>query len=95
MNEKQIEKYLVTSLTRMGAEVRKLKFLDRNGAPDRIIMFKGVTFFVELKSHGKELQPHQEREIKRLRAVGQWVYVIDSMVGVESFIRDVRAWTCK
>lgn len=95
MNEKQIEKYLVTLCEALGAEVRKLKFIGRKGAPDRIIMFKGETFFIELKAHGKKLQPHQAREIAKLKAVGQWVYVLDSVWEVNAFIRDMKAWPLK
>lgn len=95
MTEKQVEQYLVTQAEKLGAEVRKLKFIGRRGAPDRIIMFKGETFFVELKAHGSKLQPHQEREIAKLKAVGQWVYVLDSVWEIDAFIRDMKAWPLK
>lgn len=89
-NEKQIEKYLVTRFKALGAEVRKLKFLDRRGAPDRIIMFKGKTYFVELKSPGEKLDEHQEREHDRMREVGQNVRVIDSIESIDIMIRNLR-----
>lgn len=88
MNEQQIEKYLVTEFKKLGAEVRKLKFIGQQGAPDRLIMFKGMTVFAEVKAPGKKLKPHQEREIKRMRDAGQDVWVIDSIAKVDALVQE-------
>ena len=38
MREREIEAYLVQRVKELGGEVRKVKWIGRNGAPDRLIM---------------------------------------------------------
>jgi hypothetical protein len=38
MLEKEIEAYLVEQVKKLGGEVRKVKWIGRNGAPDRLVM---------------------------------------------------------
>lgn len=38
MRESTIEKYLVKRVKEMGGEVRKVRWIGRNGAPDRLVM---------------------------------------------------------
>lgn len=38
MRERDIEKYLVTRVAAIGGEVRKVKWIGRRGAPDRLVM---------------------------------------------------------
>lgn len=38
MRESQIEKHLVNRVVELGGEVRKVKWLGRRGAPDRLVM---------------------------------------------------------
>lgn len=42
--------------------------------------------WVELKAPGEKPEPHQAREHKRMRAVGQRVIVIDSITGIEELL---------
>jgi hypothetical protein len=83
MRERDIERYLVTRAKALGGEVRKVKWLGRNGAPDRIIMHPRATLWVELKATGKTCPPHQRREHERMRRMGQLVAVIDACQAVE------------
>jgi len=97
MKESDIEDYLVKRVREKGGEVRKVKWIGRNGAPDRLVMFPvtnqkfidgmwGTVLWVELKATGKVAEPHQLREHKRMRAVGQRVVVIDSLMGVDALL---------
>lgn len=86
MRESQIEDYLVRRVTAMGGEVRKIRFIGRRGAPDRLVMLPGRTIWVELKAPGKTAAPHQMREHARMRGMGQCVEVIDSLAGVEALL---------
>lgn len=96
MRESDIEDYLVKRVREMGGEVRKVKWLGRNGAPDRLVMLKGIhnhAIWVELKAEGlTALFPHtpherqQHREHERMRAMGQRVVVIDSLKGVDEVL---------
>ena len=85
MRESEIEKYLVKRVKELGGEVRKVKWIGRRGAPDRLVMMPpDHTEWVELKATGKVPEPHQLREHKRMRDMGQTVFVVDSKDGVDA-----------
>ncbi len=87
MRERDIEKYFVNAMTLLGHEVRKVKWIGRTGAPDRLVMMPGgKLLWVELKAPGAALRPGQRREHDRMIAKGQWVEVIDSMAGVDDLV---------
>jgi len=100
MRERDIERHLVQRVKALGGEVRKVQWIGRRGAPDRLVMlpasWKGrrtsgfwdspTTIWVELKAAGVEPEAHQLREHKRMRAMGQRVVVIDSIEGVEELL---------
>lgn len=87
--ESAVEKYFCEQVAAHGGEVRKVKWLGRDGAPDRLALFPYCLIWVELKRPGKKAEPHQEREHERLRAYGQQVYVIDSREAVDNLMREV------
>lgn len=100
MRERDIEKYLVKRVKEAGGEVRKVKWIGRRGAPDRVVMLApvwddphdayparwGGAIWVELKAPGVKPEPYQLREHGRMRAMGQQVVVIDSIEGVEELL---------
>jgi hypothetical protein len=100
VKESTIEKHLVKRVKALGGEVRKVKWIGRNGAPDRLVMVPAMpgrgwfnldsrehhTIWVELKATGVPPEPHQLREHDRMRAMGQRVVVIDSIEGVEELL---------
>ena len=93
MRESEIEKYLVKRVKELGGEVRKVKWIGRNGAPDRLVMlpldqvdWQRSTIWVELKAPSKKAEPHQLREHKRMQAMGQRVEVVDSFERVEEIL---------
>lgn len=86
MRERDIEQYLVTRVKAMGGEVRKVKWIDRRGAPDRLVLLPNKRLWVELKAPGKKAEPHQVREHNRMRRLGELVEVVDSLAGVEELL---------
>lgn len=94
MKESEIENHLVRRVKELGGEVRKVQWIGRKGAPDRLVMMpEGWDFneprwccWVELKAPGQKAKPHQAREHERMRAMGQRVEVIDSIEGVEELL---------
>jgi hypothetical protein len=96
--ESHIEAYLVKRAKELGGEVRKVKWIGRTGAPDRLVMLPGLverftygsddgrTIWVELKAPGKKPEPHQIREHLRMIEMGQRVVVIDSYEGVDEVL---------
>jgi hypothetical protein len=77
--EETIEKTVVNVAERAGWEARKLGWIGRRGAPDRLFMRPGRAVFIEFKDPEGELEDLQEREIDRMRKAGLEVYVIDSI----------------
>lgn len=95
MRERDIEEYLVARVKAMGGEVRKVRWVNRRGAPDRLVMLPPVVngrvflpsgVWVELKAPGKVPEGYQLREHARMRKLGQVVEVIDSLEGVEALL---------
>lgn len=97
MRESVIENHLVERVKELGGEVRKVKWIGRHGAPDRLVMLPptpigegislpGVTLWVELKAPGEKAKPHQLREHERMRRMGQRVEVVDSLDRVEELL---------
>lgn len=86
MRESQIENYLVQQVKALGGEVRKVKWIGRNSAPDRFVMIKGNSFWAEIKAPGEKPTPAQAREHERMRKMGQRVEVIDSIEQIEELI---------
>lgn len=94
MRESDIESHLVKRVKELGGECRKVQWIGRHGAPDRLVMlpagqcWHGATsaVWVELKAPGQKAKPHQLREHDRMRAMGQHVFVIDSLEGVEDLL---------
>lgn len=83
--EKKVTDYAVKKL---GWLSRKLQWIGRHGAPDRVFMRFGKIIFVEFKQYKKKPTEHQRLEHERLMAVGMDVYVIDSIEdGIELFDR--------
>lgn len=95
MRESLIESYLVARVNAMGGEVRKVEWIARRGAPDRVVMLPsrsgpiGRTIWVELKATGVAPKPHQVREHKRMQKMGQRVEVVDSLARVEEILDEI------
>ncbi len=95
MREREIEAHLVKRVKALGGEVRKVQWIGRRGAPDRLVVCKGRVFvqdvgddaWVELKAPGVKPEAHQLREHQRMRKHGLRVVVIDSIKGVEELLR--------
>ncbi|MBT9467113.1 VRR-NUC domain-containing protein [Hydrogenophaga sp.] len=95
MKESQIEAHLVKRVKALGGEVRKVQWIGRRGAPDRLVMlptsphrhvWAAGTIWVELKAPGLKAETHQVREHERMRCMGQRVVVIDSIEAVEKLL---------
>lgn len=93
MRESDIEDRLVRRVRDLGGEVRKVEWIGRKGAPDRLVMLSARTIWVELKAPGKAaLFPRnahergQHREHERMRRMGQVVHVIDSYEDIERIL---------
>ena len=64
--ERDIEKTVGAASARMGVGFYKLKLASGAGWPDRTLIYRGRTMFMELKGVGGRLTPLQEFTLERL-----------------------------
>ena len=88
MLEKDIEKILVGEVKKLGGRAYKWVSPGNDGVPDRIVVFPNrPPIFVELKSETGRLSALQQVQIKRLRELGQAVFVVRGMDGLSEFFQ--------
>lgn len=100
MRESDIEKYLVKRVKALGGEVRKVKWVGREGAPDRLVMLPappavpagqwyfgpGRTTWIELKRPGKAATfPADAHERKQHREHERMRAMGQRVVVIDSF----------
>jgi hypothetical protein len=82
--ERDIERQLIRRVKQAGGEVRKVTWIGRRGAPDRLVLIPDrEPLFVELKAPGGRISRLQEVEHRRLRAAGCRVMVIWKVEEIE------------
>ena len=81
--EGKIEKALCDRIKALGGEVRKVQWIGRHSAPDRLVLLPGYHPFVELKRPKKGAEGAQIREHARLRKAGFKVMVINSFEQID------------
>lgn len=81
--ESDVEKYLKTSIEKIGGICYKAIFPGHNGCPDRVVILPGILIWVELKSVTGKLRPEQVREHERLKAMGQEVFVMRTHLEID------------
>lgn len=92
MREKQIEQTLVRAVKRRGGLCPKWVSPGLDGVPDRIILLPdGKAAFAELKAPGEKPRPLQAVRIRRLRALGFRVYVIDNAEMIGGVLDEISA----
>ena len=93
MRESKIEAELVKRVKAAGGRTRKVRWLCRNGAPDRLIWWPGPrAAFVEVKALGVSVdwRGPQGREITTLREDDWAVYVLNDVEQIDDIIEEVR-----
>jgi len=81
--EHNIESYLEQQVKALGGYIRKWVSIN---APDRIIILKGKSYYVEVKTEDGKLSVGQKREHDRLRVAGASVHTVYGYPGVNTFI---------
>jgi Holliday junction resolvase len=85
--EKDIEARLVKLVKRHGGAAYKFNSVNNRSVPDRVCIFSGKTFFVEVKRPGKKLTANQEIKIKEMRSLGGVVWWVSTFEEV-AFLMD-------
>lgn len=90
MLESVIEKRLKKEIKKIGGKALKFVSPGMSGVPDRIVLMpQGRIVFVELKAPGKKRRKLQEYRAKELQNLGFRVECIDSIEGVNRFVKQL------
>lgn len=90
MIENDVEKYLVGRIAKIGGLVWKLTSPGISGVPDRIVIYHGKLYFVEMKRPGSKMRKLQEYRRKELGGQGFGVICLDSKKRVDIFIDEMK-----
>ncbi len=74
-----------------GAEIRKLKWEGRNGAPDYFILLEGAVYLVECKAPGGRPRAQQMLEFERLYYSGLEVLVLADAAYAQQMVDAMKA----
>lgn len=88
MRESTVEGRLRTLVQREGGMSFKLS-PTLAGLPDRVVLYKGALYFVELKRPGGALSPIQRHRHKELRQHGMTVVVLSSTDEVTEWVTSI------
>lgn len=94
VKENRIENRLRDAVENLGGLYYKFVSPQNKGVPDRIVIFGGLTVFVELKRPGEAPRPQQRFVIRKMRRNGALVAVINCDGQIDGFIRWLQrnAW---
>lgn len=88
MLEKDIEKFLVREVKKLGGLCYKWVSPGNAGVLDRIVLLPNrPVMFVELKTDRGKLSRLQELQIKKLKAITEHVYILRGLEEVREFIK--------
>ena len=91
MLEKDIEKWLVEEVKKMGGLADKYVSPNNPGVPDRIVIMPGgKVYFVELKAQWGRLGNLQKWQRKRYESMGAQVRCVRGMGGAKAFVEELR-----
>ena len=83
--EGKVVQYIIKKARKLGGVTRKVSYEGINGAPDRLVLLQGISFFIEAKGgpNGK-LSSAQEREIGLLMRSGLLCFVCYTTTDVDN-----------
>lgn len=89
IRENKVERYLDDEVKSVGGITRKWESRNYAGVPDRIVIFKGQVWFVEVKTVTGKLSVRQKREQAELAANGANVITVFGKNDVDEFVREI------
>lgn len=90
MLERKVSRYLNKRVKELGGEIRRVQWIGRNNAPDKIVMLPGAHAWVEEKRTGLAAEAAQRREHQRMAKAGMRVRVVNSVEDVDRLMD--RLW---
>lgn len=93
--ENDIEKHLKKQITKIGGLCFKFVSPGTRGVPDRIILYKGETCFVELKRPGGKVRKDQQKMAQTFQKQQIPIYVLDTKIAVDHFVLKLKVGDLK
>lgn len=91
VRERDIERWLVSQIKRMGGEAFKFVSPGNDGVPDRMVcMPGGKIYFIELKTEEGGPSKVQIYQIRRFRKLGCNVRIISGREEAEWFVQQIK-----
>lgn len=92
MTEKDIERFLVNGVKKLGGVAYKFVSPGNAGVPDRLIVMPGGrVYFVELKTDTGQATTLQKRQMERLRRMGCDVNLVRGLDGIKNLLARITA----
>lgn len=85
--ESEIESRLVQEIKKRGGLCLKFVSPGNAGVPDRIVVYRGAVWFVELKTDTGRVRVQQRRQMDRLESQGANVFLMRGLGGLVRFLR--------
>ena len=95
MNENDIEKHLKKQIRKINGLCFKFVSPGTRAVPDRIVIFKCETYFIELKRPGEKPRKDQLKMARNFEEQGVKVYILDSKLSVDHFILKMQVGDLK
>lgn len=93
MIESQVERYLQSKVRANYGLCMKFVSPGTAGVPDRIVIHRGRTMFVELKRPGEKPRPLQREVARQMNMAGAMVYCISTTDQVDRFVNELMKIT--
>ena len=91
--ENDVEQYLVDQIRQLGGLCWKFTSPGNAGVPDRIVLYNGLTVFVEVKAPGKKLRKLQEVRVDEIRKQKVRAGYVDTKEAVDRLVSILqRGW---
>lgn len=87
ISEKMIERYLKVECEKLGGMCLKTNASMYKGIPDRLILYRGVADFVEVKRKNGVLSKAQKSFINKLNTYRFRVHVVYSKEDVDNYLK--------
>lgn len=87
--ESNLETDVIDLIHECRGSTRKVKWIGRRGAPDRLVWIPGWKFpqLWELKAPGEDLEAHQKREHRKLTHMGITCRKIDNIQIAKRYLK--------
>lgn len=89
MRESVVEDYFIQQIERHGGLSSKFVSPSMLGVPDQIVLYKGLTYYAEIKAPGEKPRKSQIAVHELYKEYGVIVHVIDTKSGVDTFIKNI------